>query len=297
MKNEKKYNIGLDLGTGSVGWCVTDENNNIVKHNSKNMWGARIFEEAHTAETRRNFRSARRRADRRKERINILQSLLKDDMDKEYENFFPMLRNTYLVPEEKGFEYEMNGKKYNLFSDSNFTDENYYKKFPTIYHLRNYLIETTEKVDFRLVYLAIHHIIKYRGNFLHEGNFSNDNNSINESLIELTDFLKEKYDISLINDNEDIISILLNKNIKRQNKKQELIKMFDFDKEDKKVITNIVNAIFGYKFELSTIFDIEYDGKIDFSTEIVDEDSIIENLNEESSIYEILKSIYSWSVL
>ena len=62
---------------------VTDENNNIVKHNSKNMWGARIFEEAHTAETRRNFRSARRRADRRKERINILQSLLKDDMDKE----------------------------------------------------------------------------------------------------------------------------------------------------------------------------------------------------------------------
>ena len=52
-----------------------------------------------------------------------------------------------------------------------------------------------------------------------------------------------------------------------------------------------------YKFELSTIFDIEYDGKIDFSTEIVDEDSIIENLNEESSIYEILKSIYSWSVL
>lgn len=297
MKNEKKYNIGLDLGTGSVGWCVTDENNNIVKHNSKNMWGARIFEEAHTAETRRNFRSARRRADRRKERINILQSLLKDDMDKEYENFFPMLRNTYLVPEEKSFEYEMNGKKYNLFSDSNFTDENYYKKFPTIYHLRNYLVETTEKVDFRLVYLAIHHIIKYRGNFLHEGNFSNDNNSINESLIELMDFLKGKYDISLINDNEDIISILLNKNIKRQNKKQELIKMFDFDKEDKKVITNIVNAIFGYKFELSTIFDIEYDGKIDFSTEIVDEDSIIENLNEESSIYEILKSIYSWSVL
>ena len=30
MANNLKYNIGLDIGTSSVGWCVTDEENNIV---------------------------------------------------------------------------------------------------------------------------------------------------------------------------------------------------------------------------------------------------------------------------
>ena len=31
MKKEKSYNIGLDIGVASVGWCVTDEENNILK--------------------------------------------------------------------------------------------------------------------------------------------------------------------------------------------------------------------------------------------------------------------------
>lgn len=31
MTKNLKYSIGLDIGTSSVGWCVTDEENNIVK--------------------------------------------------------------------------------------------------------------------------------------------------------------------------------------------------------------------------------------------------------------------------
>ena len=69
MKNEKKYNIGLDIGVGSVGWCVTDEDSNILKKGKRNMWGSRIFEEANTAAQRRSFRSAKRRLNRRKERM------------------------------------------------------------------------------------------------------------------------------------------------------------------------------------------------------------------------------------
>ena len=77
----KSYNIGLDIGVGSVGWCVTDEESNILKKGNKHMWGSRIFNEANTAADRRMFRSARRRIERRKERIKILQSLLLDDME------------------------------------------------------------------------------------------------------------------------------------------------------------------------------------------------------------------------
>ena len=29
------YNIGLDIGTGSVGWCLTDENGYLLKVNRK----------------------------------------------------------------------------------------------------------------------------------------------------------------------------------------------------------------------------------------------------------------------
>ena len=29
------YNIGLDIGTGSVGWCLTDNNGHLLKINRK----------------------------------------------------------------------------------------------------------------------------------------------------------------------------------------------------------------------------------------------------------------------
>ena len=28
---EKKYLLGLDIGTNSVGWCLTDKNYNVIK--------------------------------------------------------------------------------------------------------------------------------------------------------------------------------------------------------------------------------------------------------------------------
>lgn len=69
----KDYYVGLDIGTSSVGWAVTDESYNVLKFNSKKMWGVRLFDEAKVAEERRTFRGARRRLDRKKERINLLQ--------------------------------------------------------------------------------------------------------------------------------------------------------------------------------------------------------------------------------
>ena len=122
MKNEKNYNIGLDIGVGSVGWCVTDEDNNILKKGTKNMWGSDIFDEAQTAKATRTFRSSKRRLERRKERIKILQSLMQEDMEREYPNFFQMLKETANVEEDKTFAEKILGTKYNLFSNMNYTD-------------------------------------------------------------------------------------------------------------------------------------------------------------------------------
>jgi len=51
-----------------------------------------------------------------------------------------------------------------LFPD--LTDKQYHLDYPTIYHLRHALMTQDKQFDIRMVYLALHHIVKYRGNFL-----------------------------------------------------------------------------------------------------------------------------------
>ena len=298
MQNTKNYNIGLDIGVGSVGWSVTDDNGNLLKRNGKNMWGSRIFNEAKPAKETRLFRSNRRRLDRRKERINILQSLIQEDMEKDFPNFFQLLKETSLDFEDKIESKNILGKKYNLFAEDNMTDENYYHKFPTIYHLRKYLIETEEKVDLRLVYLAIHHIIKYRGNFLYEGDFSNNATEINEKLDIIINFIKEQYEIEQKGEKEEILKILSQKNISKAEKKDKLIKCFEFEKTEKQIIVNIINSFLGYTFDINKIFETEIEkNKITFSKEIENEEEIKNELQEKAEIYEAMNEVYSWFIL
>lgn len=163
----KKILCGLDIGTNSVGWCLTDENNKIIKKQGKRLWGVRMFDEAESCAERRGYRSNRRRLHRRKERIDLLRSLFKDEISKVDNSFFYRLDESMLHADDKKVQ-----GKYSLFNDKNYTDIDFYKEFPTIYHLRKHLLETNDKVDIRLLYLALHHMIKYRGHFLTDGDFS-----------------------------------------------------------------------------------------------------------------------------
>ena len=297
LKKLIDYNIGLDIGTNSVGWAVTDFDNNILKHGNKNMWGARLFNEGATAEQTRTFRGTRRRIERRKERINILQSLLLSDMEREYPNFFPMLRETSKVKEEKK-EESLNGKKYNLFSELKFSDATYYVKYPTIYHLRRALIENNEKHDFRLVYLAIHHIIKYRGNFLYEGNLKNNSNEILESIDELLNFIQNTLEIVYVCRAEDIQNILQDKTKSKGEKKDDLMSCFDYEKDEKTIINGIICAILGYKFDVNKIFDTNIENSsITFSGEILNEEEIRDCLQDQAYVYDVLQKIYNWFIL
>lgn len=53
MKKFEEYYLGLDMGTGSVGWAVTNPSYNVIKRHGKALWGIRLFESANTAEERR----------------------------------------------------------------------------------------------------------------------------------------------------------------------------------------------------------------------------------------------------
>ncbi len=43
------YYGGIDLGTSSVGWALTDKNYNLIHKKGKDLWGVRLFDEAKSA--------------------------------------------------------------------------------------------------------------------------------------------------------------------------------------------------------------------------------------------------------
>ena len=80
MKGE--YYLGLDMGSSSVGWAVTNEKYEILRAHGKTLWGVRLFDSAQTAEERRGFRTAKRRLDRRNWRIELLQKIFAEEVEK-----------------------------------------------------------------------------------------------------------------------------------------------------------------------------------------------------------------------
>ena len=123
----KKYYLGLDIGTNSVGWAVTDEKYNICKFNGKSMWGIRLFDGAETAAERRVKRSTRRRLQRQRERIDLLQELFADEIAKVDETFFLRLNESRLNVLDKSLK-----EKHPLFINNDYSEKEYYKQQPTI---------------------------------------------------------------------------------------------------------------------------------------------------------------------
>ena len=171
LRNYKgEYNIGLDMGTGSVGWAVTDETGKLLHFKRQPTWGSRLFDSAETAASARIPRGQRRRYVRRRWRLDLLQGLFDVEVSKVDPEFFIRLRQARLLKEDR--EEGHRDYVHPLFNDSDFAEADYYKRFPTIYHLRKWLMETDEKADIRLIYLAVHNIVKHRGNFLRQENTS-----------------------------------------------------------------------------------------------------------------------------
>ena len=151
-----EYSIGLDMGTNSVGWAVVDADGKLLHFMRQPTWGSRLFDSAQPASEARIHRGQRRRYVRRRWRLDLLQSLFKQEMEGVDPEFFERLNHSRIIEGDP------------IFNGSDFTKVDYYDRFPTIYHLRTYLMEADEKADLRLVYLAMHNIVKHRGNFLRE---------------------------------------------------------------------------------------------------------------------------------
>lgn len=212
----KEWYLGFDIGTGSVGWCASDSEYNILTKNGKLQCGSRLFSEAKTAVGRREKRSLRRRMARRKLRIDLLQQVFSNEID---DKFFLGLNESNFYKDDKIDTHY----KYTLFNDDNFTDVDFHNKFKTIYHLRYWLTENDTN-DPRLLYLACHNILKHRGHFLFNNmkainpnvNFSEIIDEINELLVSTDVVSEDEVDCGLFNDVN--ISINIKEVLKDKNK-------------------------------------------------------------------------------
>ena len=236
----------------------------------------------------------------------ILQQLFAEEISKIDSGFFLRLKESKYTPEDKLDVKGENPKlPYALFSDKDFTDIDFHSKYPTIYHLRNELINSKENHDPRLVYLALHHIIKHRGHFLFESlNENSDVQTFKECWREFAQTLADS-ELEIINFGagleDKIESILKNKNYSPKKKVQELKAIL---KIKDPIETEILNMIVGNSVNLIKLFKDD-----SLKEEEIQKFSFKENKYEEESEklesilqerFEVIakgKGIYDWEIL
>lgn len=162
-KKAEKIYLGLNVGTNSIGYAVTDEQYNLLKFNGNDAWGSIVFDAASSNEDRRNHRLARRNLDRRQQRIVWLQEIFAKEISKVDDRFFIRLSESFRWREDVQDQYV-------FFNDKEYTDVQYMKENPTIHHLICELMDNKAPHDVRLVYLACAWLIAHRGHFLNNLN-------------------------------------------------------------------------------------------------------------------------------
>ena len=248
-----KYYLGLDMGTNSVGWAVTDPNYNLFKAKGKDLWGIREFNEASTAVERRTHRISRRRRQREQVRIGLLKDYFHDAIGEVDPDFFQRLANSKYHLEDKDTEVRY---KNNVFNDDDYTDKDYFDQYPTIYHLRKELIESTDKHDVRLVFLALLNMFKHRGHFLNSGLGENGGeNNINNAYLELTNLLSEftQYNLNETIDGKKIEDLLSRRDMSRTRKAEGLAEILGVDYKNKPY-KELIRGLCGLKFNACAIF-------------------------------------------
>ena len=296
---KKPYSIGLDIGTNSVGWAViTDDykvpakkmkvlGNTNKKTIKKNLIGALLFDAGSTAADRRLKRTARRRYTRRRNRILYLQEIFATEMNKVDENFFHRLDDSFLVPEDK------RESKYPIFGTLE-EEKEYHKQFPTIYHLRKSLADSKEKADLRLIYLALAHIIKYRGHFLYEDSFDIKNNDIQKIFNEFTSIYDNTFEESSLGKENAQVEEIFTDKISKSAKRDRVLKLFP-DEKSTGLFSEFLKLIVGNQADFKKYFDLEEKAPLQFSKDTYDEDleSLLGQISDDyADLFVVAKKLY-----
>lgn len=292
-KNIGDYYLGLDIGTNSVGWAVTDLDYSIPKFKGNAMWGIRLFDDGNTAAERRTNRTNRRRLARRKWRLELLRKLFDAEITKVDPGFFQRMAESALVQGDK-----TTGTTFSLFADKDFNDKTYHKTYPTIYHLRYALMTDPAPHDVRLVYLALHSLFKARGHFLYDiGDITGE---YVDQLKTLLDLYTERTGFSVaVPDADELHKALASTDGKTDKfkKVKELISVSSDeleDKEAKKATEALAKLLSGGKASLADLFADKELGKLSAAASD-SEESLMEvegDLGDNADVVMAAKAVY-----
>ena len=306
MKNAKYY-VGFDIGTDSVGYAVTDDNYNLCKFKGDPMWGVTLFDEAQTAATRRSFRAARRRLDRRQQRVRLIMDLFAEEISKVDPCFFRRIKESYRYP-------ETDNDKVRLF-DIYEKQKEYAEKYPTIHHLIVELMNNAEYHDVRLVYLACAWLVAHRGHFLSEVDKHNINAVTDFENVygELVEFIERDGEYTLPwKKTADLSAVEAALKSKQgiTNKSKAVTKALFGTVKAPKIVNEeyeynyelVMKLLCGGKVGLKELFDkVEYAELEEKSVALNMEDeklaSIMQSIGDDSALISVLKMVYDWSVL
>ena len=300
----KNYSIGLDIGTNSIGYSVIFDDNYKVpvktakvlgntnkKSIRKNLMGSVLFDSGETAMARRMKRTNRRRIERRRNRIRYLQEIFAPFMMQVDENFFARLQDSFLWEEDKPHT------KYPFFGNVE-QEVAFHDNYKTIYHLRKKLADGKEKADLRLVYLALAHIVKFRGHFLIEGNVDIENNDIQQLFDEFLAFYSAYFEDSSVLEKKMEVREILTEKISKSAKKDKIVQTYSLDK--KSPFIEFLKLIVGNSGELKKIFDLEEKSSLQFSKESYEDDltALLEQVGDEvADVFLAAKKVYDSVVL
>ncbi|MCR5523982.1 MAG: type II CRISPR RNA-guided endonuclease Cas9 [Clostridia bacterium] len=313
MKNQESYYLGLDIGTDSVGYAVTDKEYNLLKFHGEPAWGVTIFDEASLNTERRSFRTSRRRLDRRQQRVNLIQELFANEISKKDARFYIRLKESALYREDVG-------DSFTLFNDDGFTDKDYYFLYPTIHHLICELMESREPHDVRLVYLACAWLVAHRGHFLSNIDKNNlsaikDFNSVNSEFMKffedngyekpwkesdididaLSACLKKKTGVT--GKSKELISILYGgKKPEKLSKDEEIDPSFPFSRE------GIIKLLAGGTYALKDLYGKEEYAELETKSISLGMDEekftqVMADIGDDYDLIDAMRKIYDWSVL
>lgn len=299
------YYLGLDMGTSSVGWAVTDENYNLIHRHRKDLWGIREFEEAKTAVERRTQRISRRRRQREVARIGLLKDYFHDEIQKVDPNFYQRLDNSKYFPEDK--EEVVKGKN-GIFADENYTDRDYFAEYPTIFYLRRELLNSKEPHDVRLLYLALLNMYKHRGHFLNATlGTDGENRKLSDVYRDFAVKTEEVIGLTFPQETDygKMQEIMCSREFSRKRKAELLCVLLEIDKKQKQQVA-LIECVLGLDKSVKQMYgtavpdDFDKSVKVNFSDSSFEEKvSEIEELLDEEK-YELIlcmKELYDTAEL
>lgn len=243
-------------------------------------------------------------------RVRYWQKIFEPEIVKETgdDKFFERMENSWMSP--------LDDRKKILTGAAVKISEDTYKHFPTVYHLRKWLMETSEKADLRYIAMAVHNIIVYPGNFLSKlppSSYAGSKLSIKEEIDAVNEAMADlNAKISFDTDYEDQIEAVLKD--RRQSTKDKSDMLYELlyvecdnkklAKANKKKTQAFVKAIMGNSFQLDVLLDKDVldaaPWKIALKSENADEaiDAIRPELTDsEEKIIDHICSIYNANML